>query len=205
MRDIPRSLVHVRRDDGKSPRRGFTLIEILIVISIIAVLSSLVLASVSIGKERALVSTATSMVHALDVALENYAQDEGRYPGSDLQTDPERNDFPLLFEALFGEPKPGGSGGRSAPYGRFKEADVRVWDRAQDRYRPATRSEILDPKREKYLSDPWEQVYIYRSNRGKQAQVWMRNLRGADIYSMGPDERDDTIANAERSDDLGNW
>jgi prepilin-type N-terminal cleavage/methylation domain-containing protein len=205
MRDNCRSSFHVRRKGGESPRRGFTLIEILIVISIIALLASLVLASVSIGKDQALRSAARSMVHALDVGLENYAQDEGRYPGSDLQADPDRNDVPLLFEALFGEPRPGGPGGRSAPYGRFKETDVRVWDRAQDGYRPATRLEILDPKCEKYLSDPWEQVYIYRANKGKQAQAWMRNFRGADIYSTGPDERDDTIANAERSDDLGNW
>ena len=205
MRDIPRSLVHVRQDGGEFPRRGFTLIELLIVISIIDLLASFVLASVLKVKGDALRGAARSMVHALDVGLENYAGDEGRYPGSDLQADPDRNDFPLLFEALFGEPRPGGRGGRSAPYGRFKETDVRVWDRAQDGYRPATRSEILDPKCEKYLSDPWEQVYVYRSNKGKQAQAWMRNFRGADIYSKGPDERDDTIANAERSDDLGNW
>lgn len=191
---------------GSRPRaRGFTLIEILIVISIIALLSSFVLVAVTKGKQGAAEAVATTQVSSLSGALERYVEDEATYPGITLEADPERNDFPLLFNALFGERKPRGPGGRSAPYMTIKEDQVIVLDEITGSYRQAKKAEIDNEKVEKYLADPWGEPYIYRVNKGKRRESYMHNYEGADIYSKGPNSVDDTILEAEKSDDIGNW
>jgi prepilin-type N-terminal cleavage/methylation domain-containing protein len=186
-------------------RAGFTLIEILIVISIIGLVASLILVAIQQGRKKAMVAATRVEVSSLGNALEQYVQDESVYPGQDLEPDPERNDFPLLFNALFGKKRPGGPGGRSAPYTKYDESKVNVWDNDAEDYRPATVEEIRDLKTEKYLMDPLGKVYVYRANKGKTVQNWMRNTESADIYSFGLNGEDDTKEENENSDDIGNW
>jgi prepilin-type N-terminal cleavage/methylation domain-containing protein len=194
---------------GSASRRGggFTLIEILIVISIIALLSSFVLVAVTRGKREAAGAMAKTTVTSIDNALNQFVQDEAEYPGFESPADPERNDFPLLYNALFGERRPNGPGGRSAPYMSIKEDQVGVWDDDIQTYRKATRDERDDTKVEKFLLDPWGNPYVYRCNKGKRSEGWMHNRQHADIYSVGPNEIDDTAAESDEADDddIGNW
>ena len=190
---------------GERKRSGFTLIEILIVISIIALLSSFVLVAVSKGKQGAAEALVTTMVSNLNNALQQYVQDEGTYPAIDKKTNPQRNDFPELFNALFGDRKPNGPGGRNAPYMQIKQDQVVVWDEDTESYRKATPSEINKAEDKKYILDAWGQPYVYRCNKGKKREDWMKNAQSADIYSTGPNETDDTIEGSEKSDDIGNW
>jgi prepilin-type N-terminal cleavage/methylation domain-containing protein len=62
-------------------QKGFTLIELLIVISIIALLSSIVLASVKTGREKALITKTVGEMKSLQTALELYRNKFGVYPG----------------------------------------------------------------------------------------------------------------------------
>jgi len=62
-------------------QKGFTLIELLIVISIIALLSSIVLASVKTGRENALITKTVGEMKSLQTALELYRGKVGVYPG----------------------------------------------------------------------------------------------------------------------------
>ena len=113
-----------------------------------------------------------------------------------------------LFNALFGERRPHGPGGRSAPYMQVKEDQVIVYDSDTETYRKATKKEIENPKVEKFLEDPWGHPYLYRANKGKRRESWMHNYNSADIYTTGPNETDDTITEPEegaRNDDIGNW
>jgi len=185
-------------------RGGFTLIEILIVISIIALLSSFVLVAITRGKQGAAEAMATQMVAQLTSALERYVQDEGEYPAMGEKADPDRNDFPQLYDALLGDPKPHGKGGRSAPYLQIKEDQIAVYDEDLDQYRTAEKDERLSDKTKKYILDPWGQPYVYRCNKGKKRESWMHRA-DADIYSIGPNEQDDTAMESEKSDDIGNW
>lgn len=195
---------HATGPIGSGKRGGFTLIEILIVISIIALLSSFVLVAITRGKQGAAEAMATQMVAQLTSALERYVQDEGEYPGMTLKPDPDRNDFPLLFEALLDDPRPHGKGGRSAPYLQIKEDQIAVYDEDLDQYRKADTDERRDPRTQKFVLDPWGQPYIYRANKGKKRESWMHRA-DADIYSIGPNEQDDTVLESEKSDDIGNW
>jgi prepilin-type N-terminal cleavage/methylation domain-containing protein len=186
-------------------RKGFTLVEILIVISIIALLASMILAGVSYARRRAYEALAKTLVTNLSSAMETYYRDSGEYPGNNRSRFREGdNAFPALFEALFGQRPPRGKGGPSSPYMELKESDVVVWDNDEEKYRPAEPDEIRDPKMEKWITDPWGIPLVYRENKSRTPKRYMHNAQKADIYSTGPDRTDQTIEE-EKGDDIGNW
>ncbi len=62
-------------------KKGFTLIELLVVISIISLLSSVVLASVKTGREKAILTKTVAEMKSLQQAVELYKNQFGVYPG----------------------------------------------------------------------------------------------------------------------------
>ncbi len=80
----PRPRVHSRPPEGvrKKPARGFTLIELIVVMAIVALLASIAAPryfnSLHKSKETALLSSLNTMRDAID----QYAADKGRYPDS---------------------------------------------------------------------------------------------------------------------------
>lgn len=203
----PAKMAPASEPSAGPPGGGFTLIEILIVISIIAVVAGLVMVGIQVARDRVNVGAATMMIQTIAGAVENYYQDESVYPGMELAPNPNENHFPVLYNALLGEPKPRGPGGRSAPYLTVKDEQIVVWDPDAEMYRQATREEVRDPRREKYILDPWGNPYVYRCNKGKKLESYMHN-QTFDIYSWGRNGEDDTILGDEdggKSDDIGNW
>lgn len=65
----------------KNKNRGFTLIELLVVIAIIGLLSSVVLASLKAGRDKATETKMVESVKAFKNAIELFRADKGRYPG----------------------------------------------------------------------------------------------------------------------------
>ena len=139
---------------------------------------------------------ASTEVATLSQALAQYVADEGDLPRREFGPDSSRNDFPVLFEALFGQRRPIGKGGRNAPYAEFKENKVAVEEPETKSYRKATPAEIHDPGVKKYCLDPWGNPYIYRAG---------KTLTDSKIYSLGWNEQDDTMDHVEDGDDIGNW
>src|SRR4051812_37221452 len=93
--------------------RGFTLVELLVVIFIIAVLSTLILAAVHLAQRSARVSKTKLELSAISSALEQYHNDFKVYPG--LPTPPGGpSQFTILAQALIG-PGPATEDGANGP------------------------------------------------------------------------------------------
>lgn len=78
----------------RTERRGFTLIEILVVIAIIATLATAVVMSIGSAPDEAKVARVQSDINVMESALERYRLDMGRYPEEEeglavLVTEPE--------------------------------------------------------------------------------------------------------------------
>jgi prepilin-type N-terminal cleavage/methylation domain-containing protein len=184
---------------------GFTLVEVLIVISIIAVLAGLAVVGIQIAKVKANIAVTTTTVRQLSTALDQFESDESLLPGIELEPDAERNDFPLLFEALFGQKRPKGGGGRNAPYVTLREDLVRVYDRDTGEYRKPTREERFDKDVPKFLLDAFGEPFVYRCNKDKDRSQFKYMIgEKFDIYSRGPDNTDQTML-GEEGDDIGSW
>ncbi|MBN1441165.1 MAG: prepilin-type N-terminal cleavage/methylation domain-containing protein [Planctomycetes bacterium] len=186
---------------------GFTLVEVMIVIAIIAVLASITLTAVRGVQRAANEASAKTTVLAIAESLETYFNHEGVYPAFGKKSDPERNDFPILYNALMDVPKSeGGLGGRGSPYLDKVEEKIIAVEMDDGTYQTALRDQRNDRKIAKYFLDPWGNPFIYRCNKGLKQLDYMKN-RNFDIYSKGPNEQDDTIVGLEgdENDDIGNW
>ena len=80
-------------------RRAFTLVELLVVISIIVVLIALLMPALAKAKALANQTACASNLHQQGVALQEYLQSWGFYPGNDQ-----------LTNAVTGQPNPNGNG-----------------------------------------------------------------------------------------------
>lgn len=88
-----------RSDPSRRLQRGFTLIEVMVVIAVIAMLAALVGPNVFRNVGTARDATARSQIELLGAALDSYRLDNGRYPTTDqglqaLRTEPTLNPVP---------------------------------------------------------------------------------------------------------------
>ncbi len=149
-------LVAKRAIHPTGPRAGFTLIEILVVIAVLAMLAALVAPNVFQHLGTAKDSTARSQIELLGAALDAYRLDNGRYPTTDqgleaLWTPPTTQPLPANWRGPYlrkqvpldpwgnpyiyispGEINPGGYdllslGADGEPGGEGEDADIVSW------------------------------------------------------------------------------
>ena len=145
-------------------RAGFTLLELLAVVGIIAILAGLVLGIGRHAIESGKISRAKSELAVLAAALEAYQRSYGDYP----QTDDEAR----LLQSLIGRRGP---------------QNAALTGRAFIESAKFTTADSLDPfaNASAMLTDPWDQPYVYAY---KSQTPWAKP--GFVLYSIGPDGAD---------------
>lgn len=100
--------------------RGFTLLELLIVVSIIAVLMTLIVSGVQGARKKALVARAKTEISQIKTALSMYDNDTGKFPRmkapTTLQEGLDANDIGWVYAALRNRPAASTGGGQGSPY-----------------------------------------------------------------------------------------
>ena len=66
----------------KKKKKGFTLLELLVVLAILAILIAIAVPVYKGQKEKAAITAHNANVRVLETAVESYRQDKGKYPGS---------------------------------------------------------------------------------------------------------------------------
>jgi len=147
-------------------RSGFTLIEMLAVMAIIAILAGLLLPTVAAVRRHAYKRRASAEVAQLEAALKSYYMDNRGWTGFPAS----RQTVASVVQFLQGSP----GSGNSIPYMEFKSGNLKDGN----------------------FVDPWGNPYRFelRTNPGSDFRPWRGQVvyRDCVAWSMGPDGRNET-------------
>ncbi|MHC4662974.1 MAG: prepilin-type N-terminal cleavage/methylation domain-containing protein [Planctomycetota bacterium] len=208
-------------------RRGFTLIEMLVVITIIVLLAGLILPSVFRAKKRALIVKAQNFITQLDASLQVYHDFEmnGDYPPTSLRdisfgTNGVNDGIEALMACLASKES-------GEPY--FIPPEDRIGNNDKDKIPDSFKNDRGVTTKDAYeFTDPWGNPYVYvhwkdydaskadkkklkyKTGKGKYVTVTpgrskvtkdFHNQHKYMIWSFGPDGKND---NGD-GDDICNW
>ncbi|MDG2123124.1 MAG: type II secretion system protein GspG [Verrucomicrobiales bacterium] len=174
-------------------RQGFTLMELLIVISIMALLAGLVAATAQSMNRAARAKKAVTQIAAMETGLESYKVDYGEYPEAKGSS---KMDFEgsgsynvsgarMLYQALSGDGSDAISGTEgSASNGQMGDTtDGEIYLPYLD---PENNSQnmVANEEEDYYLADPFGKPYQYRKAGGPERT----NNITYDLWSFGPKE-----------------
>jgi len=199
-------------------KRGFTLVELLVVVTIIIILAAAGFAGAMKAMEKAKKTKAQAALTALEQAVNQFYNEYGRLPAlnnatADAQYDTAQEDGQKLLEVLLGkEDTTGGTGGTSVqnpkqlsflsvPDGKIKGTggmDGLV-------YEAGTTTKVRG------LYDPWGRPYKIMLDNDYDEELALtiggttKTLRGrrVAVWSSGADGKSDDIKTA--TDDVKNW
>jgi general secretion pathway protein G len=170
-------------------RRGFSLIELLIVLAILVLLASLVAPRLLGSREKANVDAAKTQISLFKSTLEIYSLHNSGYPTTEQG-----------LKALIERPSTdsGIGGGGEEDFGADEDlADLELGeeDGEMDEDEGSSNSNWQGPyiKADKLPKDPWGSAYRY------EYPGQNNKIGEPDIWSLGPDRKDNT------EDDIVSW
>lgn len=178
-------------------RRGFSLIEMLAVITIMVILAAIVIAGTGYVKEKQARSTARMQIDLLSAALEQYKLDTGYYPTGATGG---RNDSKILYRALYWDSNDDGAGADTDREQKIYLSELDP-DNNKQGWTDGQRSEVI-------LIDPWGNEYRYRSGKNNDGSANPNAMNpDFDLWSAGPDGKtsDSGAETKDTKDDITNW
>ncbi len=171
----------------QSPR-GFTIVEILIVMTIILILAGLIIGSFSFVKTRQQKNQAEIQIKLLEKAIEDYKLDNGEYPGdANAGGSTGTGESNMLFRALYYEGFQAGNDGSVSIY-------LSELDPTND-----TQKWINGTGATSTITDPWGAEFRYRRGTGAMNPDF-------DLWTIGPDgESAGNGKDSKDKDDIGNF
>ncbi|MGB6221008.1 prepilin-type N-terminal cleavage/methylation domain-containing protein [Haloferula sp.] len=160
---------------GRRPQ-GFTLMELLVVVSIMVILAGLTMGLMSYVNQKQASETAKVQLGLLELAIEEYKADNGVYPGGRRSYSSRPTDRAImeLQEALF--PSQERVNGKPTKI-YLTELDP---DNDTQGWLSGTNRKSIE------IVDPWGTFYNYRTNDPDSSNTITANP-GFDLWSSGPD------------------
>jgi general secretion pathway protein G len=184
------------KTQSPSFRRGFTLVEMLAVITIIVILASVVMVGMRFAKDKEARNKAKIQVEMLSAACEEYKLDNGTAPqGGNGQ----KGDSKILYRALYWDSNDNGSGPDSDNQQKIYISELDPENNKQG-WTDGKKSEVR-------LIDPWGNEYHYRSGKTADGKANPNAMNpDADIWSAGPDGKTSASGDTkDTKDDIRNW
>lgn len=189
-------------------RRGFTLVELLAVIAMIAILASLIMAGFSAMDRNKSVQKCKLQIGLLANALEEYKSDFGRYPvanDTDAAGDTGAN---VLFKALYWDSDNDLVGATNAS-GTTVDTNQRIYlvelDPLSNKQGWRSAKTAGDTNT---IFDPWGENFRYRSG-VDGAGVVNSDCKNPDfdLWSLGPDLKPGNAGGTDKDaqDNISNW
>lgn len=187
---------HGKRDTQNTERiSGFTVIEMLVVITVISILAGILLPSLGTAQKRAKMTRTQGIIDSITMALKQYRTDYVAYPpDSDIPTissgTPTTATCVYYYSAatfIAGENSNNISAG---PYMEYRQKDKEITTQQADMDGDGTSDDTLFE-----IVDAWGNPLIFDSTSPPN------NTNSFDLYSYGPDGSDDN----GNDDDIKNW
>lgn len=161
----------------QSSQRGFTLVEMLAVITIIVILAAVTVGGMGYARDKQARSQARVQIDLLSNALEEYKNVNGSYPTGGNAS---KGDSNLLYRALYWDTDDNGSGADADDQQRIYLAELNPDNNKQ--------GWIEGNKSNAKIVDPWGNEYLFRSGKTASGQTnpSARNP-DFDLWSAGPD------------------
>ena len=180
--------------------RGFTLVELLTVVTIIVILSGMVVGVSAFVQRKAAVDRAKTQLELFNLAITEYKADAGGFLPPTSEEDEEARSGLILYRMLYGDgigdDGIAGTADDGALDGRPDEG-ARVY--LADQLDPNNNNQNMINKRGGDLPvevvDPWGNPWRFRNQRGDPSQ----ENPDFDLWSVGPDGKNGT------ADDIKNW
>jgi prepilin-type N-terminal cleavage/methylation domain-containing protein len=200
----------------RTDREGFTLVELLTVIGIIAVLAGILIPTVNVALRKAKISKARQEAEAIALALKSYHDEYGRWPdvrpgssGRTLNDWPSQRGYDRFNDTNWARTV--NAAFISALTGiNTKENPKRIEFlvvKDENRVEFQLNAEGLDPDEDTYyFADPWDYPYFIACDVDYDRETGppYHNKTGVDVYSVGP-VSDPRIVEQHREEEAGTY